>query len=584
MSKNNEEDRKIQASHQQRLARLAEDKRRILAMAPEKALDHILDHPRPDALVHSMAEEDLFFLVQDIGPQDALELLSLASNRQWEYLLDLEIWYRDRIRPGALTHWMHLLYRADAARFIRWTTREKPELLEYYLSQAIDVVVREDPDDPEDLPDGFFTYDGVFYARIRESFLNGAQDEQSRDQREHFIYQMLGRLADENLFDYQATLLRSANVMPSESEEESFRFRNVRLAEKGFLPFDEAVGVYAPVRPEAMHRRRHPYKPGSAATDFTVPVPVQHTALISRNTIFSTALWKIEAGELLQELQLEFACLCNRIISADQEPVREREELRKVVHKACGYLSLGLHRLAGTEAPPDPAQSATILCRYPLADIFRTGYGLAVELKEQARKWKARSWFAKNDLPLGFWGERLVGYIGGLLLARPKYFDNYRTTDSLYREFASLEDVRDARSALNEAVAFDEILRRMNPDTGRFAGRHFLTHENLLLTLWARDRLGVPAGPAAIPIGLFRPFFEKLWEAGSKGRRIKDSTKSDFLAWLSARTGLATHELSEKAGAALENLFARIEDEYAAVDAGDLDPRFVHLFMLEKES
>ncbi|MFO7718278.1 MAG: DUF6178 family protein, partial [Desulfohalobium sp.] len=57
------------------------------------------------------------------------------------------------------------------------------------------------------------------------------------------------------------------------------------------------------------------------------------------------------ANELLNELQIEFAALCNRVIAADQQPIRGREELRHTVHKTSGFLSLGIQRLAGI--PPD---------------------------------------------------------------------------------------------------------------------------------------------------------------------------------------------------------------------------------------
>ena len=36
--------------------------------------------------------EDFYFLIHEIGIEDSLPLLSLASNRQMEYLLDLEVW------------------------------------------------------------------------------------------------------------------------------------------------------------------------------------------------------------------------------------------------------------------------------------------------------------------------------------------------------------------------------------------------------------------------------------------------------------------------------------------------------------
>ncbi|MFW6081064.1 MAG: DUF6178 family protein [Desulfosalsimonas sp.] len=577
MSEENQEDKQLRIKHRQRLARLAADKRQILSNPPEKALDEILEHPQATALVHSMAEEDFFFLVHDIGPEDSIELLSLASNRQWEYIIDVEIWNRDRINTGALTHWMNLLSQADGDRFIDWIMREKGELLEYYLNDAVEILVRDDDEDPGDFPDGFFTYDGVFYTRIKDEFLNAVEDEETRDQRQHFIYSMLERLADEDHLGYQATLLRSANVMPSESEEESFRLRNVRLAEKGFLPFEEAVGVYSPMRPETAHRRSRKYTFSNSHADFTVPVPLQPSAMLTGNTVFSDALWKIDAEELLNELQIEFAALCNRIIAADQQPIRGREELRHTVHKTCGFLSIGIHRLAGTNQPPEPEQSAAILKTYSLEDIFRTGWGLVVELKEKARKWKTRSWFAKNTLALSFWGERLVGYIGGLLLARPKYFDNYKT-GVLYRDFESLADTADAASALDEAMALDRILSCVEPDTSGLPDLHFLTHENLLLTMWARHRLGLEQKVESIPVEAFQPFFRDLWHE----RRLKNSAVTDFFSWLSSASGFTEDELSRQAGRAIENLFSKIEDEYAMVSEKDLDPRFVHLFILKK--
>lgn len=563
------------------MAKLAADRQQILVLPPEKALDRILDHPRATALVHSMAEEDLFFLIHEIGTEDALELLAMASNRQWEYLLDLEIWNRDRIDSHALGHWLSLLNQADAQRFNNWCMTEKSELLEYYLHEAIDVLVLDDQDDTGDLPDGFFTIDGVFYLCIRDDFLNAIEDEESREQRENFIHRLLERLADEDLLAYQTTLLRCVNVMTSESEEESFRFRNVRLAEKGFLPFEEAVGVYAPMKPDSVRSRPTRSTAAERGADFTMPVPVHHGFLMSGPGLFSTALWKIETRDLLDSLQVEFAALCNQIIAADQEPVRQREGLQHVVQKACGYLSLGLHRLAETRKAPEPEQCAEILSAYSLADIFRTGYGMAVELQQKARRWKANSWHARQKLALSFWGERLVGFIGGLLLARPKFFDNYKS-GRLYREFETMEDIETSRQALEEVMAFDHVLSFLKIDTACLPDGHFITYENLLLTLWAKQRLGLPAGPEPVCLETFRPFYSQMWEENTKSPQIKNSVKSDFLSWLSSAGATEATTLSAQLGHALELLFDRIEEEYGSVSPADLDPRFVNLFILKK--
>ena len=70
------------------------EREKLLSLPPEKIRDHILDHPRPGELVQSFPEEDFYFLIHDIGPEDSLALLSMASAAQWEYIIDMESWQR----------------------------------------------------------------------------------------------------------------------------------------------------------------------------------------------------------------------------------------------------------------------------------------------------------------------------------------------------------------------------------------------------------------------------------------------------------------------------------------------------------
>ena len=103
-----------------RLARqqaLALDRRRVLTLPPEKALTLVADHPYPVTLVQSMAAEDFYFLVHAIGTEDSRPILALASNEQWEYLLDMETWQRDHLAPHEMTLWLERLLKADPDRF-----------------------------------------------------------------------------------------------------------------------------------------------------------------------------------------------------------------------------------------------------------------------------------------------------------------------------------------------------------------------------------------------------------------------------------------------------------------------------------
>ena len=73
-----------------RIRSLAEERKEIISLPPEKVVDRILNALQPAALVHSFPEEDLYLLIQDIGRQDSLPILSLATDKQWEYLLDMD--------------------------------------------------------------------------------------------------------------------------------------------------------------------------------------------------------------------------------------------------------------------------------------------------------------------------------------------------------------------------------------------------------------------------------------------------------------------------------------------------------------
>jgi hypothetical protein len=576
-------------SLRERAEALQAKRREIVSLPPEEALERILSDPQPAALVHSFPDSDLYFLVHDLGPEDALPLLALASDKQWDHIVDLESWARDRIEVNHLTRWMSLLMEADPARFIRWFLKDRLAFGEFYLFHTIEVRIREHDQDPSEFGEGFFTLDQVYYIRFLK--MPPLTDEASaigEEERKAFLMRLLQRLAEQDHLLFQNVLLEATHVIPAETEEEEFRWRNTRLAEKGFVPFDEAVGIYQPVTRRQLEAQRpnsvpHKFRDAEAL----LPVPAYPLREIRTDTHFSRALARIEPGPVCTRLQWEFANLCNQIIVADHKTVREREQLRDVVAKACGYISMGLERLREPgDLQPDPSQATATLARHGPIQLFRLGFGQALEIKWQAERWLSACWFAKAGLKLSFWGEQWMGVLGGILLKKPQYYDNYQT-GVLYREFASLEDVARVEDVLKQAQAVDHLLALMNPQLDPPAQYGFLTWKNLLLTRWVRQRMalkGAKLKPVALPT--FARFFNRLFPGppppdATTPRRIPDAMKTDFIAWLARETGLPDFEISEKLGRICEDLFAEIEAEYGQVAAADLDVRFVPLFLLK---
>ena len=562
---------------------LLQQRKRILSLPPDEALNEILDAPQPAALVHSCSEEDLYFLIHDIGPEDSLPLIALASNRQWEYILDMEIWQRDRIDIQSTTRWLDILLKADPNRFIHWFLNEKSEFMEFYLFNFIELRIREHDQDPSDFGDGFFTFDDTFYLRFVETPMGKELDPESggiiKKQREEFLSLFFKRLADFDHVTFQNVLLESTSIIPAESEEEAYRLRNVRIAEKGFLSFDEAIGIYQPLTPQDLKDRSTKFISEDTDREFFAPIPLYPGGMLDEDNFFSGALKQIDSDMVLQQLQTEFAGLCNQIIAADQKTVRDKAKLKNIVKKACGYLSIGLERLTNADKKIDTNYGAALIRQYPLSNIFRVGYGLALELKWKAERWRGKSWFANQGLPLGFWGEEWFGVLGGLLIKKPMFFDNYKT-GVIYREFMSRNEIQETENALNEIIAFDALLSLINIKIEALADR-FLTHKGLVLTLWARRCLNLSEELLPIDLNTFENFFDDLWTGKRKPRKIRRDMKESFLNWLSEQSGLKHNEITEQLGRTLENLFEEIENEYGSVTSKDLEPRYVHLFLLK---
>ncbi|MBC2744943.1 MAG: hypothetical protein HGJ93_18460 [Desulfosarcina sp.] len=572
-------------SHTDRIRQLAETRQHILSMPAEQAMAAILDHPQPAALVHSFPEEDLHFLIHDIGPGDALPLIALASIRQWEYLLDMETWNRDRLNDQLTTTWLQVLLRADPERLVKWCFDEKLEFFELYLSRNIELRVRESDQVPSDFGDGFFTDDDTFYVRFVDYPVATPEEETVKVRRNEMLSQLLRRLS---LFDhprYQGLLMEAISVIPGETEEELFRLRNVRLGEKGFLPFHEAVGVYQPLRPGdlATRGKKVLQPPSPDKTPFPVP---QFTAIfLDGDNFFVRALKGVSESHVIQQLQVELASLCNRVVSADQEIIRGRDQLKSVVSKVSGYLSIGLELMTESTADNREHKASALLQRHLMADIFRTGFASALQLKWQATRWRKESWCQSQMVDLTFWDEAWLGLLGGLLIDTPKFYDASNASSN-YRDFQTREEIEETGRGLGQVMALDQLLKRMDASMAPVAGIRFLTYKNFLLTLWARASLkALPVDEdtptIAVSLSAFKEFYTALWAKQGGRRIIGNGKKAEFLQWAAAASDQPPADLSDRLGTVFEALFEEIERDLSPVTTGNLDPRNVHLFLLK---
>ncbi|MEK6194249.1 MAG: DUF6178 family protein [Deltaproteobacteria bacterium] len=578
-------DSKLNALIRQRSLDLQEKRRSLLGIPAEQVVENILEAERPLELVHSFPEEDLYLLINEIGPQDALPVISLASAKQWEYILDMDVWEGDRVDPLATTKWFGLLLAADPDRFSQWCADEKIMFTEFFLYHNIDVGIREEDQDPADFGPEFSTIDDTFYFRVKELPMETGPDdgpevgevlEHFKQQRRQLFPALLQKIVNQDYQLYRNLLMEATSIIPAETEEELYRLRNVRLAEKGFLPQEEAVGVYQPLKPQDLPQRPIKYTETESPDALLPPVPLSSDNLLEKDTLFGSALASIDQVQLKMQLQSEFAGLCNSLIVADRKTVSTRQGMAEIVKKACGYISIGLENL--------PDDHRRLIQTYPLADIFRVGFGQALALKWKAEAWQKESWYMQADLRLSFWGEIFMGVIGGVLIQKPLFFDNY-ATGTIYREFQNNDDIRFTDKLLDQIIALDGLFRLLQIENLTDSPPP-LTYKNLTLTLWANHCLGLQGhlqtAFSGIPLKEFQSFFSGLWDTRQKPPVISKAIKTSFRDWISNSVDLTIDELSDRFGEIFTDLFKEIEEEYAQVAVNDLDPRYIHLFRVEK--
>ena len=554
-----------------KIQELSEKRAEIARMEPEKALKAIFDAPVPEALIQSFPPEDLYFLVKQLGYDDALDLLTWASNRQWEFLVDMEVWQKDTLNEKEVGALFARLLEADPKRLARWISTEKKELFGLYLYRTVDVRIREHDQDPSDFGENYFTFDDVMYFQAYADPVTDAERIKTEDV-EKFLKTLFSQFLEEDINSVRNHVWEAKFILPAEEEEEAYRLRNVRLAENGFLPFEEAIGLYQAIRPEEFEkkaiRKERTFK--KAADLSLVPVPQFFAGMFSFGQLFVKALSNIQDVSIWQELQMEFAALSNRIIVADQVKIEQREDLFKAVQKAVGYLDIGLEIMGKQILGFLPQRCIE---EYALIDIFRVGYFSALELK-----WKADAFRKNNKFPLPFWGEKGMGILGGLFLKHPLFYDEKQKGKSLYRDFWTLEEIKETEKEIEKIIVLSEMFKTLNLD--RMGAPVWVSWQALLLTHFAffilsqKDSQRNPLTEKEI-----RRFLSDIFETKEKDLwQLRREVPKKLISWLEQQGIIITPLMEE----ILTDMWKEVAEALQHINPASASGRFVPYLISEE--
>ena len=386
----------------------------LRAAGTKERIEMILSDPEGKKLARSLEPQEIYWLVKELGDEDALPLIALSSPEQFCFFLDVELWNGCTYSREKAMEWVGHLLTAGEEFFVEQLYHIDFELLllicrkELFVGGGVGDLIAEN----ETRAEWDHTFDDMFFISFR--------DEKQGP--------LMGRFID-NIYHHDHDLyLRlmqgTKNEIDSEQEELCYRFRSGRLADRGFPEWEHALEIYRTVTPEdfVLQDVKDP-----VIVDFDAILPVPFFA---GNSLFQRAMNSANC----EGLNAELYCLINSALVAEDKSFSDLDTMESVLQRVYGYLAIALEHLSGG----DEKEAVRILETEYLKRLFQLGFGIISQLRIRAERISSEGVeHATNRALIGF---------------RRKYPRFYRGLDQDhvdgYREFKSLADVQAADALL----------------------------------------------------------------------------------------------------------------------------------------
>ena len=536
----------------------------VLGAHGKKRLHYLFLSERPEQLVQQLPELELFLTVKEVGEKDALDLISLTTPEQFQYLLDLDLWKKNDLDPKKVLHWMEILIECGEKKVAQFIRTSDPDLILLILKKLLYVTTLEG--DPLEVRDRIplFTLDQYYFI-----------DFKGKGTRE-VLQPFLGILYHVDGSGYRRLMDSLIQEMESELEETELRLRKSRLADYGFPDFEEALEIYRFVNPDSLVlEEKAPPAASWAETEKTRPI--FYLTFQSEGPFLSSILSRIDDPLVQDRLRVELAALCNKAMVAEPIDLSAPNEIERVVRKVFHYLNLGLQYLC----KEDDAKALHILQAMSIQRLFQCGVGAILLLKRKAESILNGPWFSgsRENLILldTIHGERFEG----LLSRRPALY-----RDGKFEDFKNIQEIRETQHLLDLVQTVTETLgERFNISPGLLKKKELaqcypeiwkeLTLSTLFLTSFANQILTGAFQFEAIHKARLKDYLAHVFERNAQGKGVvKREIRTSLKNWVESIEG--DEHRRQHLLTFFDFSFDLLEQEYGKIPPGEeIDPRYV---------
>lgn len=507
----------------------------------------ILEAADAESLVRRLPAQEIYLLIKELGLDNAAELVALASTEQITAFLDLDCWDRDQLDEKSALPWLALLLEVGEEKVVETAREMEFELLVLIASKLVTITRG-----PEALLD-----EDALHERTQMDAIYDVEYADSETAKIVGAFLDILHRHDRDLYIGLMEAVRWESFV--ELEENAYRFRVMRLQDRGFPDPFEAAGIYAWLDPETFDPARQPkipLEPGEEGVEapgfFLSAVPA------------AALLAEVLAGGISDETAWELSFLVNKAMAADRVDVGEPSQVHAEMEESYRYLNLGLEHLSGGSVD----KAARLFGQAYIEHLFRVGFSLTLRLRERAQK-------IQGSLVAPYLDGPFRAFLDGLLRKKPRLFEGAEDeTRAGERPFATLRDIRLAEEWLDRL----EVQRRLFAEHFPFelpapaaldlSGCYpdqpdDLTLSDLFLTALANRVLGREFLPRPVPAEELAALHARVCTGG----KVVPALREETARWLeSLFPGAAAF------GDYCLNLWT---EELCALKSGELDPRYV---------
>ncbi|MZG53625.1 MAG: hypothetical protein F3743_05895 [Nitrospinae bacterium] len=503
--------------------------------------------------------EEIYNMIKELGKEDSLLVLSMVSAEQLQYFFDIEWWQGDRFQPQRAMEWLETLDECDEPETLEWFFNEDFEQKVMLLQSLIKVFKQDEMTDSYDGVEGLehFSPDGVYdvFFKVKES---------------KPLRKLILLLAEKDI-GLLHELLEAVIWHPlTITVEKAYQWRLTRTSERGIPEFEEAMGIYSSLNPDALKQAvpTLDYFP-SGKFRFSPQYPLSQ-ALLSH--FLGQCVMNLDSEERLDAIRWELVCLANKVMVADKLDLSDLETRQKAMRKAVGYINIGLE--LGAEGNLEKGH--TLLHQIWMQSLFQVGFEQLKQIRSKASRFlKENGAFMEN-----FISENDKEKLGALVLPFPQIAEKgEEEAPLLWRDPETLDDVRSINHFLDRWTFYIRFAKQslgldVKTLEQKWGGFDYPENGKLdLLTLtttaFARHALFKTQSCEPLPVSAAKSFLDVVFITGifkDEGKIIDDEKVSSFeralldtpMAWTDSDRELL-RELLVQCVANLEDQFGRLD-------------------------